>query len=1374
MKKNITKSVTAIALGASLLAGGFVSSSGIKPVNVQAAMNTESILAKLTPEQRKALTQLKMSDQSGLQISPDVNLNSDEKITVIVQFKTLPSKTAVLSAKAEGKSISVAQADQQVEDSHTNFQKDLTSIFKNDKDKTPYTIKRKYRHAFNGVSMQIPANKVEALMQSKAVKAVWESKEITVDPPVEQESTETGIGTDLPEGDVNSFLGVDKLHKEGYTGKGIKVGVIDTGVDYNHPDIKAAYKGGYDFVDNDNDPMETTYDDWKKSKQLEVVSGATYYTVHGTHVSGTIVGQGTADSDYSVTGIAPDADLYVYRVLGPYGRGSSDAIIAGIDKAVSDGMDVINLSLGSDYNDPMNPLAFAINNAVLSGVTAVLAAGNAGSGMYTVGTPGNAPLGLAVGTSSVPATIEEIKGSVQTSTGKTAADIRLMAKSFTDDIQNFVGKNLPVVEAGYGALADYNGKDVKGKIALVQRGSIALTDKIKFAKLKGAAALFIYNNDPAEGYVPNNLGEGVVNIPTFSLTNAQGLDLLQKLNAGDTSYTFEKIGEVKTEGDKLASFSSRGPARVTYDIKPEVTAPGVDILSTVPTDFAGSSSLGDYKHAYARLSGTSMASPHVAGIAALLLQAHPDYTPLDVKATLMNTADPLNDKYSVFEVGAGRVDAYEAVHAGVNLEVLDTTDTMIGNKMKTIKERTGSISFGTFTSTGVNREDYRNVLLRNDSKETKNFDVKVVYQTSRISKDAVANNVKITVDSELKVKAGQQKKHAVFIDIPANAEKGTYEGYIVYTNKQNPDETYQIPFAARFVEEGIEEVGAFPYALTNNTYDAHPFTRPRTDLFFQLKSHMRYIDVILTDAKTNEDLGIIGTLDGIQADENVLYRVANGFGGIYIPFSADPNSPLVYKYVQAKSGLYKIKFIGRNDQGKTFTSETKVYIEDNNPTVQHSLPFGVYEYADGQQSIPFSGKVFDKDIEDMKTMGFDIDQSFNSVVGYYDTFMGPYGWVDSPSEELTVDENGNYKGEVKLNPNANFTRYYSFAMDSASNGDFGRMNETLFVKKGSPYVTGTLNKETIKAGETVTATLSANNLNKTNKVSFEFDYASYNFDIVGVLKNSQTKSQISSVTTEESASTSGKHMKITVELTKPVTGEVPLLDIQVKAKSDNYNKGWYELQDLKANVTNKDGTTESAPGFMKSFNVIPTFSQMAAKIIPEAYFTTQGVQIAKIDYTKIGANVKITDAQNNVYTNVTYHPDGFFEVFNLPLSDKPFTVEVAVPGHFTTKGIFTIGKATENGVLGEAKLIGGISLIAGDVNNDDVIDVKDAIAMKANWGTTNRATDINFDGTTDAKDFALIEQNYLMKNPTVTDAPKPVKKYQGTTIDLVKTQLGIN
>lgn len=110
---------------------------------------------------------------------------------------------------------------------------------------------------------------------------------------------------------------------------------------------------GWDFVDNDADPMETTYQDWLNSGSPNY-GEQTYYTYHGTHVAGTIAAQGENPVDNPALGVAPDVDLYGYRVLGPYGQGYSSSIIGGIDKAVQDGMDVINLSLGVALNDQIN------------------------------------------------------------------------------------------------------------------------------------------------------------------------------------------------------------------------------------------------------------------------------------------------------------------------------------------------------------------------------------------------------------------------------------------------------------------------------------------------------------------------------------------------------------------------------------------------------------------------------------------------------------------------------------------------------------------------------------------------------------------------------------------------------------------------------------------------------------------------------------------------------------------------------------------------------------------------------------------------------------------------------------------------------------
>src|SRR5690625_2569023 len=164
-----------------------------------------------------------------------------------------------------------------------------------------------------------------------------------------------------PASDLNAVLPAE-INDTEFTGKGIKVGVIDTGIDYEHPDLRNIYQGGKNFVEHDedyarkrddDDPYETSPEDRPDHMPEFDEIGNSFYTSHGTHVAGIIAGAG--NNDYEIKGVAPDIDLYAYRVLGAYGSGLTSWCIAGIGQAVIDEMDVINLRLGGGGNSVGDP-----------------------------------------------------------------------------------------------------------------------------------------------------------------------------------------------------------------------------------------------------------------------------------------------------------------------------------------------------------------------------------------------------------------------------------------------------------------------------------------------------------------------------------------------------------------------------------------------------------------------------------------------------------------------------------------------------------------------------------------------------------------------------------------------------------------------------------------------------------------------------------------------------------------------------------------------------------------------------------------------------------------------------------------------------------
>ncbi|KQL38117.1 hypothetical protein AN960_14255 [Bacillus sp. FJAT-25509] len=1369
-RKSKTKHLTSIGLSTCLLFGTFAPITDHFNAKAETISSSEVILAKLTPEQREALLALNSNEfKTGLHLSSDVNLNSSKEVSVIVEFKVLPAKTEQLTAAAEGKNISLETAMAKVEKSHIQFKKDLQEkVGKETKsNRTLYQIKHTYKHSLNGVSLTIPANQIKKLLQFSDVKAIYSDSQVRVNPPKQIDETKDKTNVDsIP------FLKIDQLHKEGFTGKGIKIGVIDTGVDYNHPDLKDAYKGGYDFVDNDHNPMETTYDDWKKSGNPEFYNGSSYYTEHGTHVSGTIAGQAKNNSNFKVTGIAPDADLYVYRVLGPYGSGANSSVIAGIDKSVEDGMDVINLSLGSDYNDPLDPTSLAIDNAVLSGVTAVVAAGNSGEyGMSTIGSPGAAALALTVGASSATTKVTTFKSSFKVGKRKINGTLQLMTKKWTDDFSNLSGSSFDIVNVGEGGPNDYSGKDVKGKIAFVVRGTYALIDKMQYAKQNGAKGIIIYNNNSNEGQIPYFLGERNDNIPVFSLDNNTGSAVRDLLPTGPLTVSLGALGESEIPGDVLADFSSKGPSGTLYDIKPEITAPGVNVLSTVPSYINNKNDKYDYSSAYERMSGTSMATPHVAGIAALLLQANPSYTPADIKTVLMNTADPLKGKNSVFEIGAGRVDPYEAIHSDTEISVIDETPYIENGQEQIIQEQTGGLSYGFIPMNNeASFNESKKLVISNSSKKMKKYAISVEYNVgAQGSLDAEKNgvNVKLSEDS-FKVKSGTQKELSVSLIVPKTAEKGTYEGYIRIENEKNPEENYQIPFGARVVEEGFKYFAVHSPSISNNRVIAQ-YSVKDTDLDFNLNSPMKTIDFVLVDPKTDKDLGLITSINTTGAAVDYDHYLQDGFAGRYFPFTGNAKKPIGFTSTSAPDGVYKIKAIGTNQAGKQFIKTDKVYIDNNGATLSldqtNALPKGdlpFVELAPDQKTVTLSGTVIDNEVSEMQKNGMNVAQSNNKV--YYGS--------NGPALSISVDENGKFSKEISVTGSSSATMLQFVGADRAGNSSVAP-TVIYYVKAGTQYIYAKPNKESITMGDKVTYTLYSHGLKNAKEMSFSLNYLNKYFDSVEIVKN-KTLPEGTELTSTTSGTTS-LTSNITLKMPNDgISGDVPLIDLVFDTKADEYVNVLSQLFSIYGGAY-KDLSGATVRPLIQTglLPIFAAYSKVQAQLGAQGLYKEDGTYNYSTDYTAVGASVKAQDSKGNLYIG-EIQKNGQIFINNLPADELFYTVIVDVPGHFTTYTPLEVGRKAGNISIGESIYYYTAKSKAGDINKDNVVDLNDALLIEANWNKNNRDTDINFDGITDAKDFKLLESNYLKENDYVLDTPSPVQELKGQTLQTIKAKLGIN
>jgi len=546
-----------------------------------------------------------------------------------------------------------------------------------------YSLQR----VFNGLAVAVPETVVPSLQALPGVKAVHPLPLLA-----------PGMVSTAP------LIGAPQVWSTTLTGQGIKIGIIDTGVDYLHkafggPGTYTGHSfddhvvpwtgkvvGGWDFVGDDyngnnaprpdGDPMDCNG--------------------HGTHVAGIAAGYGvTATGDtyggpWGVgtdldalaigPGVAPQAQIYALKVFGC--TGSTGFAPAALEWALdpnkdgdfSDRLDVVNLSLGSSFGAGGGIYNTIANNAARAGMIIVASAGNSGDTHFINGSPAAADRVISVA-NSVDST--SFMSDVEILSPPSVAGRYPAAEaSFGPNMARDGGRDGPLAypAANPKGCAAYSGAAaaaVNGSIALVDRGDCTFASKVRNAQNAGAKGVLVVNNVVGEPIVmgASDADAQGITIPSMMISLADGDRLKAALGTGTVNAVLSaaRRGQVRLISpeatDTMASSSSRGPRLEDLALKPDLTAPGTSIFAPeARSGWAGRS-----------LSGTSMAAPHLAGAMALLRQLHPSWSVEELKALVMNTATPdvwvnpgqSGPRHGAARAGAGRLDLAAAAEGGI-------------------------------------------------------------------------------------------------------------------------------------------------------------------------------------------------------------------------------------------------------------------------------------------------------------------------------------------------------------------------------------------------------------------------------------------------------------------------------------------------------------------------------------------------------------------------------------------------------------------------------------------------------------------------------------------------------------------------------------
>ncbi|MBT8932605.1 S8 family serine peptidase [Lactobacillus delbrueckii subsp. bulgaricus] len=802
----VAELAVALLLSASPLAGTFQSAAFVQAASQETVSPRSASRAALTKylqqEQRynakKSYSKFQEAAKEQRQASGQaVSKKNESSVRVIVSL----NKSAAFdhTSKPTGSAASVKkieQASDQVKDGQEKVIKQVEEI-------TGNKVRRQFGYLVNAFSIDMDLDDIDKVKDLPQVKNVTPVK---VYHPTDESANQMAQVQDV-------------WQEQKLKGEGMVISIIDTGIDSSHQDLKLdsgvstalsksevesdKSKLGHGKYYTEKVPYGYNYAD--KNDQI-VDNGCG--EMHGQHVAG------IAGANGQVKGVAPDAQLLAMKVFSNNAKNSGaydDDIISAIEDSVKLGADVINMSLGSISSDvdPSDPQQQAVAKASEAGVINVISAGNSGvagstadgnpvnntgtSELSTVGTPGVTPDALTVTSAeNSKVTTDTVKDELGGVTFSSNSELKGAAQVTTQLESNYsvLTKKLKLVDMGLGGADDYTAEkkaEVKGQLAVVERGSYTFSAKVANAKAAGAVGIVIYNNND-DGLLSMSLDDKT--FPTLGMSKADGEVLAKAAKEGKSIKL--KFGTALIDNPsagKMSDFTSWGPTP-DLDFKPEITAPGGKIYSLA----------NDNK--YQQMSGTSMASPFVAGSEALILQGikkqglnlSGEELVQFAKNSAMNTSHPVYDTEHTKEIisprrqGSGEINVKDAINNTVEVKAAN------GNGAAALKEIGRQTTFKvTLTNHGKKAQTYAVDNYGGPYTQATEAKSGEIYDTKIVKGQLTTETPKVTVQP------GESVDVSFTLTLPYSFQRQNFvEGYVGFEAEDQATPNLVLPYMGFF------------------------------------------------------------------------------------------------------------------------------------------------------------------------------------------------------------------------------------------------------------------------------------------------------------------------------------------------------------------------------------------------------------------------------------------------------------------------------------------------------------------------------------------------------------------------------------------------